>query len=107
MRLCSRSLGLLAAFSKMLPQTGHDQPRFGRHARLLLFWLEPVHGAKTPHPFPDLLLGLASEGADPRRKIGRAQAVFVGRENEVAYRPKLVPVLASVHHHVIEAKNVR
>ena len=107
MRLCSRLLGLLAAFSKMLAQSGHDQPRFGRHARFLLLWLEPAHSAETPHPFPDLLLGLASERADPRRNVGRAKPVFVGRENEVAYRPKHVPVLASVHHHVVEAKNVR
>ena len=107
MCLCLRSLGLFAAFSKMLAQSRQDQPGFGRHARFLLLWLEPAHSAETPHPFPDLLLGLAPKGADPGGNVGRTQAVFVGRENEVAYRANHVSVLAAVNHHVVEAENVR
>src|ERR1019366_4207202 len=57
MCLCPRGLGLFAAFSKMLPQSWNDQPRYGRHAGLPLLRLEPAQGAEAPRPFPYLLLG--------------------------------------------------
>jgi hypothetical protein len=99
-------LGPLAPFNKMLAQSGHDFPSFGWSARPNFLSDEPIHAAESTYPFPDLLLVLASERANPSRKVRRAEAAFVGRENEVRYRPKSFPLLASVHHNVVEAEAV-
>jgi hypothetical protein len=86
MCFCPRSLGLLAAFSKILAQSRHDQPRFGRHAGFFLLWPEPVHGAETPRPAIDACrnggsFSLAACGARPVI-AGGSVAIFA------AYKPR-------------------
>src|SRR5262249_61439722 len=102
MCLCPCGFSALAAFGKMLPQAGDDQPRFGRDAGPALLGLQPAHRPEPPYPFPDLLLGLAPKRPDPRCEVGWAQPILGACENEVANRANRIPLLPSVHSHVAQ-----
>ena len=78
---------LLTAFGEVIAQPGGHLPGFGRYSWFALLWAEPVHTAETSNPFPDLLVRLTSEAADPSREVRRTKAVLVRREDEIGYGP--------------------